>query len=110
MSAILTEALAALYVYGPKCDACKEHGRTRRGEDWIGCGHEVCDRADCGDMIACDACGQSSPVPRDGEPMRCGECECDCADVRRVPRSTAWRDLPHAATLRAANAAHEALS
>lgn len=103
---MIAEALRALYDLAPKCDVCKDHGRTRRGEDLIGCGHEVCDRGDCGDMLVCDECGESSPVPSDGDPMRCSWC--GSGDVRREPRSTAWRDLPHAAALRAANAAHEA--
>ena len=102
---MIVEALRALYDLTSKCDACGEHVATRRGEDhrryWF-----ICDHADCAESLVCDACPSRSLVPRDGSTPCCDLC--DCGEVRRVPRSTSWRDLPHAAALLAANAAHEA--
>jgi hypothetical protein len=65
----------------------------------------VCDRDDCGDEIMCEACGGRDDVaPLDG--WYCAQC--GGKRPMRVARSTAWRDLPHADSLRTANAAHEA--
>ena len=102
---MITEALAALYDIASRCDACGDHVATRRGEDhrryWF-----ICDDANCAESLMCDACPSRSLVPRDGSTPCCDLC--GSVDVRRVPRSTAWRDLPHAEVLRAANAAREA--
>ena len=97
---MIVEALRALYDLAPRCDVCEEHVATRATRLL------VCDRADCGEVLECVACGEWSAVPRDGSTPCC--LVCGSVDVRRVPRSTAWRALPHAAALRAANAAHEA--
>lgn len=101
----LHAALAALYDLAPKCDVCEEHARTRRGEDVNTGGHEVCDREDCGDWIRCERCGETDDVgAAEGSPCAwCGR-----TNMIREPRSTVWRDLPHAEALRAANATHEA--
>lgn len=105
MHTSLHDALAALFDLALKCHVCEEHVSTREGSDgrfgrWL-----VCDRDDCGAEIMCVACGGRDDVaPLDG--WYCAQ----CGDKRpmRVPRSTAWRDLLHADSLRAANAAHEA--
>lgn len=103
----MSEALAALYDLAQPCHVCEEHRATREG--YAGCSRWlVCDRADCGEVLECVACGEWSPVPRDGSPPCC--LGCGCGEVHRAPRSTAWSDLPHASSLRAANAAHKALS
>ncbi len=104
---MIAEALAALYDIAHPCHVCEEHRATREGigarlQRWL-----ICDRADCGDEIECVACGARDDVcPLDG--WYCAQC--GGTRPRRVPRSTAWRDLPHAEVLRAANAAREALA
>ena len=101
---MIVETLRALYDLAPACDVCEEHRATRERRE--GCSRWlVCDRADCGDEIMCDDCGDRDFVG----PLGGWYCvQCGGTRPRRVPRSTAWRDLPHAAALRAANAAHEA--
>lgn len=93
------EALRALYDLAPRCDVCEEHRATREGERV-----HVCDRADCGDCMRCPLCHGGYDVGDGAE----GCVWCGYSGAVREPRSTAWRDLPHAAALRAANAAHEA--
>ena len=95
------EALRALYDLAPKCHVCEEHRATRAAPSC----EPTCDRADCTDYIRCVKCNATDAVgPLDG--WYC--VWCGGKEYARVPRSTAWRDLPHAAALRAANAAHEA--
>jgi hypothetical protein len=81
---VIAEALAALY-NGP-ADA-------------------VCDRADCGDHLRCVRCAKADSVGALDE-WRCVRCG-STLPPRREP-AMAWRDLPHAEVLRAANAAREA--
>jgi len=97
----LHDALAALFDRASKCDACREHVAVRRGEDIFTGGHHVCDREACGEWMRCDHCAETYDV---GHATRCPQCD---RSLTREPRSTAWRDLPHADSLRAANAAHE---
>lgn len=100
------EALAALYYYAPKCRVCAEYLATRKAPLCV----LTCDRLDCGDANECLACGRLSTVSFrkvNAAPV-CSWCH--CGEVRRVPLSVEWEDLPHASSLRAANAAHEALS
>ncbi len=106
------EALRALYDLAPRCDVCEEHVATREGRDetrgplvWL-----VCDRAACEARCLCADCGRDGTSPEPIAPdgiycLRCGTTR----PPRLVPRATTWRDLPHAAALRAANAAHEAV-
>lgn len=101
----LADALAVVYHHADKCGTCREHVATRYGavdarSPW------VCDRADCAEKIVCGACDEADDVPANGEATQCFYC--DSTDVRRVSRSMSWTDLTHAATLRAANAAHGA--
>ena len=102
---MIVETLRALYELAPACDVCEEHRATQCGwgmrRSWV-----VCDRADCVEVLACAACPVGSRVPRDGSTPCC--LEFGCGEVHRASRSSSWRDLPHAAALRAANAAHEA--
>ena len=94
------KALRALYDLAPKCDACGEHIATREGSR-----SHACDRADCGDRMRCPMCLARYDV-RDHDDAGC--VLCGYSGAVREPRVPSWRDLPHAAALRAANAAHEA--
>ena len=103
---MIAEALRALYDLATKCNICDEHAATR----WCPVrGWRVCDRDDCGVRLECVGCdrGGVSAEPLDATGIHCLRCG-STKPPRREPRSTAWRDLPHAAALRAANAAHEA--
>jgi hypothetical protein len=100
----LNAALAALFDLAPKCDACREHVAVQRGEDIFTGGHHVCDREACGEWMRCEHCAETFDVDVCGV-SRCPHCD---RSLTREPRSTAWRDLPHADSLRAANAAYEA--
>ena len=106
---MIAEALRALYDLAPKCDVCEEHRATREPATRVACRWRVCDRDACEARCLCADCGRDGTSPEPIAPdgiycLRCGTTR----PPRLVPRSTAWRDLPHAAALRAANAAHEA--
>jgi hypothetical protein len=99
----LADALAVVYHSAAKCDVCREYVATRAGYDDIR-GWIVCDRADCGEPIECVASNTPHDPPQGHRAASCAW----CGSTRRVPRSPSWQELPHAATLRAANAAHGA--
>ena len=57
----------------------------------------------------CDACGEHVATREPATRIACRWRVCDRdACSARYSRAMPWRDLPHAAALRAANAAHEA--
>ena len=101
---MIAEALRALYDLAPKCDVCEEHVATREGFERLTGQWLVCDRVGCGERIECVASGPPHDPPKSARAVACAW----CGSARRVPRAPSWRDLPHAAALRAANAAHEA--
>ncbi len=105
---MIVEALRALYDLARRCRVCDDHAATREG--YAGCSWWlVCDRVACEARCLCADCGRdgTSPEPIAPDGIYCLHCGAT-RPPRRVPRSTSWRDLPHAAALRAANAAHEA--
>lgn len=95
----LNAALAALYDCAPKCDEC-DHVATRGDSS-----ARRCDRDECNTAEVCGVCGCRDYYGTPESP-RCGAC--GSTSVRRVPDRDALADLPHADSLRAANAAHEA--
>ena len=100
----LDDALAALFDCAPRTLRRADHLTTRIGADDQGCFDEACDRADCGDRIRCETCDTIDNV----RAMVSACAWCGSSALIREPRSQAWEDLPHADSLRAANAAHEA--
>ena len=102
----LHDALAALFDCAPKCDVCEEHVATR-GDYHIAriCDTRICDREACNTVDVCVACGSRDSVGP-VEHLRCALC--GATNARRAPIVEAPVDLPHADSLRAANAAHEA--
>lgn len=96
----LHDALAALFDLAPKCDVCEEHVATRGDDDT-----RLCDRETCNAVEACAACGCRDATGPDDQ-LRCALC--GSLNARSVPLVASPVDLPHADSLRAANAAHEA--
>ena len=95
----LHDALAALFDCAPKCDVCEDHAATRGDSDT-----RLCDREACNTVEVCVACGSRNYCGTVDHP-RCAYCG---ATVVRVVDRSCIEDLPHADSLRAANAAHEA--
>ncbi len=122
---MIAEALRALYDLAQRCRVCDDHAATREGRDetrgplvWRICDRvacearclcAVCGRVACEARCLCAVCGRdgTSPEPIAPDGIYCLHCG-TTRPPRLVPRAPSWRDLPHAAALRAANAAHEA--
>ena len=102
----LNAALAALFIYAPKCDVCEEHVATR-GDSHNAriCDTRLCDREACNAVDVCAACGSRDSVGP-VEHLRCALC--GAKGARREPLVAEPVDFDHADSLRAANAAHEA--
>ena len=96
----LHDALAALFDCATKCDVCEDHAATRGDNDT-----RLCDREACNTVEVCDACGSRDTIGP-VEHLRCALC--GATNARRAPIVEAPVDIPHADSLRAANAAHEA--
>ena len=95
----LYAVLAALFDCAPKCYQCDRV--ATRGDS----GARRCDRDECNTVEVCGDCGCRDYCGTVEHP-RCAEC--GSTSVRREVDHTTLEDLPHADSLRAANAAHEA--
>lgn len=91
----LAAARAALLDCAKKCDVCELRPATRYGNG------RICDDDACGHEVRCKRCWAVDD-DHSGAWM-CGLCGSE--DVERIPRRGAWRYLPHAAAIRAAEAA-----